>query len=74
MVNPAVQALRLSSQSPGVGSKGPPGIFYRSLLATKGSKTAVKAIARKSENLFLYVVCRFSRKLSTLNQGTLSYS
>jgi hypothetical protein len=49
---PATQALRLSAQSLGAGSKGPPGILYRRLQATKGSKTAVKAVARKPGILF----------------------
>jgi hypothetical protein len=31
----------------GAGSKGPPVILYHSLPVTKGSKTAVKAVARK---------------------------
>jgi hypothetical protein len=59
-VNPAVQALRMSAQSPGAGSKGPLGILYRSLPATKGSKSAVKAVARKPGILFYTLVNRSS--------------
>ncbi|MDR1380482.1 MAG: hypothetical protein LBJ47_03280 [Tannerella sp.] len=50
--NPATQALRLSAQSIGAKSKGPKGALYRRLSATKGSKTAVKAVVRKLGVLF----------------------
>jgi transposase len=54
--NPATQALRMSAQSIGAKSKGPLGILYRRLSATKGSKTAIKAVARKLGILFYTLV------------------
>jgi hypothetical protein len=54
--NPATQAFRLSAQSIGAKSKGPLGALYRRLSATKGSKTAVKAVARKLGVLFYTLV------------------
>jgi hypothetical protein len=50
--NPATQALRMPAQSLGTKSRGPPGALYRRFSATKGSKTAVKAVARKPGVLF----------------------
>jgi transposase len=50
--NPATQALRLSAQSIGTKSRGPMGVLCRRLSAAKGSKTAVKAVARKLGVLF----------------------
>jgi hypothetical protein len=47
MGNPATQVLRLSAQSIVAKSKRVLGSLYRRLAATKGSKSAVKAVARK---------------------------
>jgi transposase len=54
--NPATQAFRISAQSGGAKSKGPLGALYRRLSATKGSRTAVKAVARKLGVLFYTLV------------------
>ena len=53
--NPATQAFRLAAHSLWQ-SKGPMGQQYRRLAATKGSKKAIKAIARKLAVIFYHMV------------------
>ncbi len=55
--NPATQAFRLAARSLW-NSKCPLGVLYRKLSATKGSKTANKAVARKLACLFYILVAR----------------
>lgn len=53
--NPATQAFRLAAHCLWQ-SKGPMGQQYRRLAATKGSKKAIKAIARKLAVIFYHMV------------------
>jgi len=53
--NPATQAFRLAAHCLWQ-SKGPMGQQYRRLAATKGSKKAIKAIARKIAVIFYHMV------------------
>ncbi|MDR0613181.1 MAG: IS110 family transposase [Dysgonamonadaceae bacterium] len=53
--NPATQAFRLCAQSLH-NSKSPLGQLYRKLLARKGHKTAIKAVARKLAILFYTLI------------------
>jgi transposase len=53
--NPATQAFRLAAQCLWQ-SKGPMGQQYRRLAATKGSKKAIKAVARKLAVIFYHMV------------------
>jgi transposase len=55
--NPATQAFRLAAQCLWQ-SKGPMGQQYRRLAATKGSKKAIKAIARKIAVIFYNMVLK----------------
>ena len=54
--NPATQAFRISAQATGIQSKGALGGLYRKLCATKGRKTATKAVARKLAVMFYTLV------------------
>ena len=53
--NPATQAFRLAAHCLWQ-SKGPMGQQYKRLAATKGSKKAIKAIARKLAVIFYHMV------------------
>jgi hypothetical protein len=55
--NPATQAFRLAARSLW-NSKTPLGVMYRRLSASKGSKTANKAVARKLARLFYTLVTK----------------
>lgn len=55
--NPATQAFRMAANSLWQ-SKGPMGQQYRKLAATKGSKKAIKAVARKIAVIFYNMVLK----------------
>jgi transposase len=71
--NPATQAFRLAAQTMWQ-SKGPLGSLYRRLSHTKGSKKAIKAVARRLAVIFYNMVkkqTKYDRKIVVLDEEKL---